>query len=93
MALRDDIYTELGRTTIGIVKPQNAIKNYICPCCDEIIEIGEQHVIAVPVEIPRLRRHLHSECLSSFKKYGLEIKLHPKEPDVTAYYFGFKEGS
>jgi hypothetical protein len=84
--LPEDIETELGKATIGRVSPEKAIKPYLCPLCDSEIETNESHVIAVPIEVPKLRRHLHGECLGEYLRQNLAIKLHPKEPDVMRYY-------
>ncbi len=80
--LPDEVETELGKATIGVVEPKNAMKEYLCPLCNTPIEIGEKHIIVVPVYVPRLRRHLHGECLLEFIHQKLTIKLHPNEPNT-----------
>lgn len=79
--------TELGEATVGIVSPKAAIKEFLCPLCNETILIGEQHVIVVPLVKSRLRRHIHSECLSANLRYNVSIILHPNERSIAHYYF------
>jgi hypothetical protein len=44
------------------VHPFEATKGYLCPGCNQDIEPGVGHVVAVPVEAPDLRRHWHHPC-------------------------------
>jgi hypothetical protein len=82
----DTVETELGEATVGEVHSRSAQKEYLCPLCDSSIDVGEAHVIIVPKVIPRLRRHAHGECVEKYLEYGLDIRLHPKEPDAIRYY-------
>lgn len=84
--LPSEVETELGKATIGVVQPMNALKEYLCPLCDGEIVIGELHVIVVPVHVPRLRRHVHGECLKEFIDQKLTIKLHPNEPNAVKFH-------
>lgn len=86
--LPERIQTELGEATIGRITVEGAIKEFLCPLCNEVIEIGEPHIVAVPVVIPRLRRHIHEGCLNAFQQHGIEIKLHPNEKNAVRYYLG-----
>jgi hypothetical protein len=83
----DAVETELGSATIGVVKPHNAIKPYICPLCDEEIDFQEEHLIVVPIVKSRLRRHVHTDCLTIYIEQDLTIKLHPNEPNIAKYHF------
>jgi len=44
------------------VQPFEATKRYVCPGCNQGIETGIGHVVAVPKEAPDLRRHWHHSC-------------------------------
>jgi len=79
--------TELGEATVGIVEPDAAIKEFLCPLCDEPIPVGEKHVIVVPLVKSRLRRHIHTECLLANLRYNVSIILHPNERSIAHYYF------
>jgi len=83
----ESVETELGLATVGVVKPHNATKDYLCPLCDELISLDEKHVIIVPLVKSRLRRHAHTDCLIQHIKYGVRIKLHPNEPNMAQYNF------
>jgi hypothetical protein len=48
------------------VQPYQATKKYICPYCNNDIEIGLGHEVIVPIEMVEDRRHFHSGC---WKKY------------------------
>jgi hypothetical protein len=81
------VNTELGEATIGRVRAQHATKEYTCPLCDELIPIGEEHLIVVPIVMARLRRHVHTDCLTANLQYMDSIRIHPKEPNIARYYF------
>lgn len=81
------VETELGEADVGFVKGGNAHRSYLCPICDEDIEIGESHLVIVPKVIERLRRHVHLDCPQTQIDYGLRITLHPNEPQIETYYF------
>lgn len=44
------------------MQPYQAVKRYLCPGCNQHIEPGTGHVVAVPVDAPDLRRHWHHAC-------------------------------
>ena len=44
------------------VHPFEATKRYVCPGCNQGVEPGVGHVVAVPREAPDLRRHWHHPC-------------------------------
>ncbi len=54
------------------VQPYEANKNYICPYCNNNIEIGLGHEVVVPCDSVEDRRHFHSGCwkryLNNYKK-------------------------
>lgn len=43
-------------------QPYRANKRYLCPGCNQDIEVGAGHVVVVPKEAPDLRRHWHRAC-------------------------------
>lgn len=47
---------------VNPVQPYQARKEYICPGCDGIIEVGVGHVAVIPEDTPDLRRHWHHGC-------------------------------
>jgi hypothetical protein len=69
--------TEYGKCEFGIVKEKNAKKEYTCPLCDSLIEIGEKHYFTWPESMLNLRRHLHIECVDAWLAQNLTITLHP----------------
>lgn len=84
--LPDSVNTELGLATIGVVKSKHAEKTYLCPLCDRDVDVGEVHIIIVPVYFPSLRRHAHGECLEIFIEQKLTVKLHPNEPNAVMFH-------
>ena len=44
------------------VQPYEARKRYVCPGCNQAIEPGTGHLVAVPRDAPDLRRHWHHAC-------------------------------
>jgi hypothetical protein len=84
-AVPASIETDVGNATIGVVLSRHADKDYLCPLCDEYLEAGEQHLLVVPMEDTRLRRHTHAECVMAFLSHGVSIKLHPNEPHARDY--------
>lgn len=44
------------------IQPFQARKRYVCPGCNQAIEVGTGHVVVVPKEAPDLRRHWHHAC-------------------------------
>lgn len=47
---------------VRYVQPYEATKSYLCPGCNQSIEAGQGHMVAVPVDAPDLRRHWHRGC-------------------------------
>ena len=84
--LPDAIMTEIGPTMVEVVTSHNNRGTpYLCPLCNEDIEYDEVHVVAIPSNTPRLRRHIHGECLEANIKYGVDITLHPNSRDAVTY--------
>lgn len=81
------VQTELGEAEVSIVKIKDADKEFLCPCCDETVEIGEEHVVVVPKVKANLRRHCHKDCVEEHTKRGIRIVLHPNERAVERYHF------
>lgn len=44
------------------VQPYQARKAYLCPGCNQTIDVGVGHLVVVPVVTPDLRRHWHRPC-------------------------------
>lgn len=44
------------------IQPYQARKEYLCPGCDGLIEVGVGHVVVIPEDAPDLRRHWHHGC-------------------------------
>ena len=44
------------------IQPYEAVKEYLCPGCNQEIRVGVGHVVVVPVREPDLRRHWHHAC-------------------------------
>ncbi|MGK2959032.1 MAG: hypothetical protein ACSLFB_11675 [Acidimicrobiales bacterium] len=53
----DDDTVEVRR-----IQPFQALKHYQCPGCNQTIEPGVGHIVAVPHEDADLRRHWHNGC-------------------------------
>lgn len=47
---------------VSPIQPYQARKRYLCPGCDNDIEVGVGHLVVVPTESPDLRRHWHRGC-------------------------------
>jgi hypothetical protein len=73
------IETEFGDAEVDTVLARNALKEFICPCCDEFIEVGEEHKVVVPEVAHRQRRHVHKDCFEEHDKRNLRIVLHPND--------------
>ena len=58
-ALPDDLFDHVE---VQRVQPYQASKPYRCPGCNQDIEAGVGHLVAVPTEAPDLRRHWHHPC-------------------------------
>ena len=58
-----DIWQDLyGEVDTRRVQPNQALKEYVCPGCNQEIPVGMGHTVAVPREAPDLRRHWHLAC-------------------------------
>jgi hypothetical protein len=44
------------------IQPYQARKSYVCPGCENLIEVGVGHLVVVPDDAPDLRRHWHRGC-------------------------------
>lgn len=44
------------------MQPYDAVKQYVCPGCNQDILRGIGHLVVVPVDAPDLRRHWHHAC-------------------------------
>lgn len=44
------------------VQPYQARKLYVCPGCNQQIDVGLGHLVVVPTREPDLRRHWHHAC-------------------------------
>lgn len=53
---------EDGEVEIRVVHPFQATKQYLCPGCNQDIEVGVGHLVVVPLDEPDLRRHWHHAC-------------------------------
>jgi len=54
---------ETGATSeLRRVQPYAARKVYLCPGCNQDINIGVGHVVVVPLSDPANRRHWHAPC-------------------------------
>jgi hypothetical protein len=51
-----------GAVEIMRVQPYEATKRYLCPGCNQDIEIGTGHLVVVPLDATDLRRHWHHPC-------------------------------
>ena len=47
---------------VRTVQPFQAVKDYICPGCQQTVAAGVGHVVVVPQLDPDLRRHWHRPC-------------------------------
>ena len=58
-----DIWNDLyGEVDTRRIQPYEALKEYVCPGCNQDIPAGMGHTVAVPREAPDLRRHWHHAC-------------------------------
>ena len=55
----DDLY---GEVETRRVQPYEALKEYLCPGCNQEIPSGMGHTVAVPSGAPDLRRPWHHAC-------------------------------
>ena len=49
---------------VRTVQPYEARKAYVCPGCNQRIDVGVGHVVVVPSGAADLRRHWHHACWS-----------------------------
>ncbi len=47
---------------VARVPAYRATKDYVCPDCDNIIVLGQGHVVAWPDDLVDERRHWHLHC-------------------------------
>jgi SHS2 domain-containing protein len=80
------IDTELGDADISFITADKATKEYLCPFCDEKIQIGEPHLLIVPKVADKLRRHVHIDCVKTSMQFNIRMKLHPNEPHAATYH-------
>ncbi len=52
----------LGVELVTVVQPYAARKPYLCPGCEQTIEVGLGHLVVIPEDAPDLRRHWHRGC-------------------------------
>jgi hypothetical protein len=48
--------------TVHPIQPYQARKSYVCPGCENNIEVGVGHLVVVPEDATDLRRHWHRGC-------------------------------
>lgn len=48
--------------SLRAIQGYQALKSYICPECNDVIEKGATHFVVVPNDAPDLRRHWHHYC-------------------------------
>lgn len=48
--------------SLRAVQGYQAQKRYLCPECNDLIEVGTAHLVVVPTDAPDLRRHWHNYC-------------------------------
>ena len=53
---------EGGDFEVRRIQPYQARKPYMCPGCNQRIDIGLGHLVVVPRLEPDLRRHWHLAC-------------------------------
>jgi hypothetical protein len=54
--------SDTDETEVRFIQPYDAVKEYLCPGCNQIIPPGMGHMVAIPPEDPDLRRHWHRGC-------------------------------
>ncbi len=54
--------SQLEPEIVNHIQPYQARKEYACPGCNGIIDVGVGHVVVVPDGAPDLRRHWHHGC-------------------------------
>ena len=53
---------EAGEFEVRRIQPYQARKPYVCPGCNQRIDVGLGHLVVVPRLEPDLRRHWHHAC-------------------------------
>jgi uncharacterized protein with PIN domain len=53
------------------VQPYQALKEYVCPGCNQEIRAGTGHVVIVPLGHSETRRHWHTACQEHASRHGL----------------------
>jgi hypothetical protein len=51
-----------SRVTVSPIQPYQAVKEYICPGCDNTIPAGTFHLVVIPDDAVDMRRHWHHGC-------------------------------
>jgi hypothetical protein len=44
------------------IQPYQAVKEYVCPGCNQQIRKGTAHIVVVPLHDATMRRHWHPAC-------------------------------
>jgi hypothetical protein len=52
---------DLHGVTVSPIQPYQAVKEYLCPGCENTIPPGTFHLVVIPVDA-HLRRHWHHGC-------------------------------
>lgn len=47
---------------VRFIQSHQAVKDYLCPGCNQVIPPGTGHVVVVPVDDRDDRRHWHRSC-------------------------------
>lgn len=48
--------------TVNPIQPYQAVKQYLCPGCDNTIPPGTFHLVVIPDDEVDMRRHWHRGC-------------------------------
>lgn len=51
-----------GAVEVHRLHPFQALKDYVCPGCNQTIPAGTGHLVVLPVAEPGERRHWHRPC-------------------------------
>ncbi|MGH1490926.1 MAG: hypothetical protein ACRBK7_16295 [Acidimicrobiales bacterium] len=54
--------SDTADSEVRFIQPYDAVKEYICPGCNQVIPKGTGHLVAIPPDDPDLRRHWHRGC-------------------------------
>jgi hypothetical protein len=61
-ASRSEDELELPGYVVRHIDTVNAVKEYTCPDCGDVVSEGEAHVVVWPVGDSDMRRHWHRHC-------------------------------